>query len=49
MRRDTIFRIASLTNPIAAAATMLLLDDGVLRLDDAVDSAGCRSWRTAGC
>ena len=37
MRRDTIFRIASLTKPIAAAATMLLVDDGVLRLDDAVD------------
>jgi CubicO group peptidase (beta-lactamase class C family) len=30
MRRDTIFRIASLTKPIAAAATMLLVDDGVL-------------------
>ena len=37
MRRDTIFRIASLTKPIAAAATMILVDDGVLRLDDAVD------------
>ena len=37
MRRDTIFRIASLTKPIAAAATMMLVDDGVLRLDDAVD------------
>ena len=37
MRRDTIFRIASLTKPIAAAATMLLVDDGVLRLDDAVE------------
>ncbi len=36
MRRDTIFRIASLTKPIAAAGTMLLVDDGVLRLDDAV-------------
>jgi len=37
MRRDTIFRIASLTKPIAAAATMLLVDEGVLRLDDAVE------------
>jgi len=37
MRRDTIFRIASLTKPIAAAATMLLVDDGALRLDDAVE------------
>jgi CubicO group peptidase (beta-lactamase class C family) len=37
MRRDTIFRIASLTKPIAAAATMMLVDDGLLRLDDSVD------------
>jgi CubicO group peptidase (beta-lactamase class C family) len=28
MRRDTIFRIASITKPIAAAATMILVDDG---------------------
>jgi CubicO group peptidase (beta-lactamase class C family) len=37
MRRDTIFRIASLTKPIAAAATMLLVDDGKLRPDDSVE------------
>lgn len=37
MRRDTIFRIASLTKPITAAATMVLVDDGKLRLDDAVE------------
>jgi CubicO group peptidase (beta-lactamase class C family) len=37
MRRDTIFRIASITKPIAAAATMILADDGKLRLDDAVE------------
>jgi CubicO group peptidase (beta-lactamase class C family) len=37
MPRDAIFRIASLTKPVAAAAAMLLVDDGVLRLDDAVD------------
>lgn len=37
MRRDTLFRIASLTKPITAAATMMLVDDGKLRLDDAVD------------
>jgi CubicO group peptidase (beta-lactamase class C family) len=30
MRRDTIFRIASMTKPIAAAATMILVDDGVV-------------------
>ncbi len=37
MRRDTIFRIASLTKPITAAAAMMLVDDGKLRLDDAVE------------
>jgi CubicO group peptidase (beta-lactamase class C family) len=37
MARDTPFRIASLTKPILAAATMLLVQDGKLRLDDAVD------------
>jgi CubicO group peptidase (beta-lactamase class C family) len=36
MRRDTIFRIASLTKPIAAAALLTLVDDGVLRLHDPV-------------
>jgi len=37
MRRDTIFRIASITKPIAAAATMILVDDGKVRLDDSVE------------
>jgi CubicO group peptidase (beta-lactamase class C family) len=37
MRRDTIFRIASMTKPIMAAATMVLVEDCRLRLDDAVD------------
>ena len=37
MRRDTIFRIASLTKPIAAAATMLLVDDGKVRVDESVE------------
>jgi CubicO group peptidase (beta-lactamase class C family) len=37
LRRDAIFRIASLTKPISAAAAMMLVDDGVLHLDDAVD------------
>jgi CubicO group peptidase (beta-lactamase class C family) len=37
MRRDTIFRIASITKPIAAAATMILVDDGKLRLDEPVE------------
>jgi CubicO group peptidase (beta-lactamase class C family) len=37
MQRDTIFRIASLTKPIIAAATMILVEECRLRLDDPVD------------
>ena len=37
MRRDTIFRIASLTKPVLALATMMLVDDGTLALDDPID------------
>jgi CubicO group peptidase (beta-lactamase class C family) len=37
MRRDTPFRIASMTKPILATATMMLVEAGKLRLDDAVD------------
>ena len=37
MRRDTIFRIASMSKPITAAAVMMLVDDGKLRLDEPVD------------
>jgi CubicO group peptidase (beta-lactamase class C family) len=37
MRRDAIFRIASLTKPILAAATMTLVEDGKLALDEPVD------------
>ena len=37
MRRDTIFRIASMTKPILAAATMMLVEDGRLALDEPVD------------
>jgi CubicO group peptidase (beta-lactamase class C family) len=37
MQRDTLFRIASMTKPIAAAAAMILVEECVLRLDDAVD------------
>jgi CubicO group peptidase (beta-lactamase class C family) len=37
MRRDTIFRIASLTKPILAAATMMLVEDGTLALDEPID------------
>jgi len=37
MRRDTIFRIASLTKPVVAAAAMTMVEEGRLRLDDPVD------------
>lgn len=37
MRRDTLFRIASLTKPITAAATMILVEECRIRLDDPVD------------
>ena len=35
--RDTLFRIASLTKPMTGAAALMLVEDGVLGLDDAVD------------
>jgi CubicO group peptidase (beta-lactamase class C family) len=38
LRRDTIFRIASVTKPIVAAAAMILVEECVLRLDEPVDS-----------
>ena len=38
MRRDTIFRIASMTKPITAAATLILVEECRLRLDDPVDA-----------
>jgi CubicO group peptidase (beta-lactamase class C family) len=37
MRRDTIFRIASQTKAITAAAVMMLVDEGTLRPDEPVD------------
>jgi CubicO group peptidase (beta-lactamase class C family) len=37
MRRDAIFRIASLTKPITAAAAMILVEECKLRLDDPID------------
>jgi CubicO group peptidase (beta-lactamase class C family) len=39
MRRDSIFRIASITKPITAAAVMTLVDEGRIALDDPV-----REW-----
>jgi CubicO group peptidase (beta-lactamase class C family) len=37
IRRDTIFRIASMTKPITAAAAMILVEEAKLRLDGPVD------------
>lgn len=37
MRRDTIFRIASLTKPVVAVAAMILVEECRLRLDEPVD------------
>jgi len=39
MARDSIFRIASITKPIIAAAVMMLVEDGRIALDDPV-----RQW-----
>ena len=38
MRRDTIFRIASMTKPVTAAAALILVEQCKLRLDDPVDA-----------
>ena len=37
MRRDTLFRISSMTKPITAAVVLSLVDDGLLELNTAVD------------
>ncbi len=36
MAKDSVFAIASMTKPITAAAVMILLDEGKLKLDDPV-------------
>ncbi|MEU5951236.1 serine hydrolase domain-containing protein [Streptomyces sp. NPDC047525] len=36
MARDSIFRIASLTKPVTAAAVMMLVEDGRVALDDPI-------------
>jgi CubicO group peptidase (beta-lactamase class C family) len=36
MRKDAIFRIASMSKPITGAAVMMMLEEGKLRLSDAV-------------
>jgi len=35
--RDAIFRIASMTKPVTAAAAMILVDEGAIALDEPVD------------
>ena len=37
MRRDTLFRIASMTKPIASVAALMLVEECKLRLDEPVD------------
>lgn len=47
VKRDTIFRISSMSKPVIAAATMMLVEECKLRLDEPVDRllpelAGCQ-------
>jgi CubicO group peptidase (beta-lactamase class C family) len=37
LKRDTIFRIASMSKPITSVATLMLLEDGKFRLEDPID------------
>jgi CubicO group peptidase (beta-lactamase class C family) len=37
MRPDSIFRIASMSKPIVAVAALMLVEEGILALDDAID------------
>jgi CubicO group peptidase (beta-lactamase class C family) len=37
MRRDTLFRISSMTKPMTAAAVLSLVDDGLLELNGSID------------
>lgn len=38
MKRDTLFRIMSMTKPVTAAAVLMLVEEGRIRLHDPVDS-----------
>jgi CubicO group peptidase (beta-lactamase class C family) len=38
VRRDSLFRIASTTKPVTAVATLALIEEGLLGLDDPVDA-----------
>ena len=44
MRSDTIFRMASVTKLITAVATIILVEECRLRLDDRSTSS-CRNWQ----
>jgi CubicO group peptidase (beta-lactamase class C family) len=37
LKRDTIFRIASMSKPVASVATLMLMEEGKFRLEDPVD------------
>ena len=37
LKRDTIYRLASMSKPVTAVAALILLEDGVFRLTDPVD------------
>ena len=37
IKRNSIFRISSMTKPLTAVATMILVEEGLLRLDEPVD------------
>lgn len=37
MRRDTLFRLASMTKPVTAVGAMILIEECRLRLDDPLD------------
>jgi CubicO group peptidase (beta-lactamase class C family) len=47
MREDAIFRIYSMSKPITAVALMMLAEEGLIGLDDAVD-AHIPAWKNLG-
>src|SRR5712671_8038416 len=47
MREDAIFRIYSMTKPITAVALMMLAEEGLIGLDDAVHSH-IPAWKNLG-
>src|SRR5579864_8822926 len=47
LREDVIFRIYSMSKPITAVALMMLVEEGLIRLDDAVFTH-IPAWRNLG-